>query len=358
MKHLIIDTSYLIYRSYFAYPKLTSKEGLPSGAVFGFCKTMLMLIDEVKPDTISFALDLPKPTWRHGVFAEYKAGRKPPDQAMIEQIPEILHWCRAITPNVFESEGFEADDHIHTLVQKINQHERFKLERNKPLEEGLFEENKLETTLDLDIHKISEKSDSFEDEIYIFSSDRDLYQLFVYNNVSILQIEKNSKGVGVFNKAKFVEKYGLQPIQWIDYKSLVGDGSDNLSGVEGLGEKTATKLLQEVGSLHALLGITGLDNNEFIQGSWVMGEHLEEIKKRFDTKKWAKFIEKIKTSEQNLHLTHTLSRLSFVPGEPEIQKRFDIHKGNTILEKFGMRNLLTTIQSKFQTTDNLQESIF
>ena len=114
MKHLIIDTSYLIYRSYFAYPLLTSN-GQNTGALYGFIKTVFSLVKEFEPDTLTFACDRPEKTWRHEILPEYKAGRPEIENQMREQIPKILEWCELVTPNVFATPGYEADDLIFTI---------------------------------------------------------------------------------------------------------------------------------------------------------------------------------------------------------------------------------------------------
>ena len=115
MKTLIIDTSYLIYRSYFAYPKLTFNNQ-PVGAFFGFAKTIIELVRDNKPDQLVFACDTSEPTWRHKLVSDYKAGRAQIEEAMISQFPLVNDWCESISKNVFKYSGWEADDIIFSIA--------------------------------------------------------------------------------------------------------------------------------------------------------------------------------------------------------------------------------------------------
>jgi 5'-3' exonuclease len=221
-KFLIIDSMYLTYRSYYAYPNLTNKEGVPTGAFFGYAKTVMQMVNKLDVNYLIFARDLPSPTFRHEELIDYKANRKPMEDKLVSQLPLIDKFCECSSPNFFSLKGFEADDIIYSVVSKYS----------KP-----------------------------GNEFYILSGDRDLYQLFVFDNVSFVKEDKNY--VTLFTKDDFETKYGLKPVQWVDYKALVGDGSDNFKGLPGVGPVTATKLLQEAGSLYNIAKEIGLDNNNF-----------------------------------------------------------------------------------------------
>lgn len=343
MKHLIIDTSYLIYRSHFAYPRLTSN-GVATGAFFGFAKTIIALIKEYQPDTLTFALDTPKPTWRHKLKDDYKAGRPEIDQDMVAQIPTVQEWCGSITENYLYQDGYEADDFICTMCYTIIQHSILKSEHQKPQEDGLFETAEAAekaVVKPLTHQELAKLSTDLEDEIYIFSSDRDLYQLLVYPNVSFIQSKSTKDGFTLFGQAEFREKYELEPIQWIDYKTLVGDGSDNLQGLPGVGPKTATSLLNQVGSLHVLFDELGIDNTDYIIGSWAHEKYKQAVKDYVANPKNTKLIDKIKENVELLHQTHHLSELQIVPGGLEIKKGFDLHKGVGLFQKYGFKSLVT-----------------
>jgi DNA polymerase I len=344
MKHLIIDTSYLIYRSHFAYPRLTSSDGKSTGAFFGFAKTIIALIKEYQPDTLSFALDTPKPTWRHLLKDDYKAGRPDIDQDMVAQIPVIQEWCKLITENYFYQDGYEADDFICTACYSIIQHSILKTEHQKSKSEGLFDSDDLTTSVliaPMTHQELAKLGVDMEDQVYIFSSDRDLFQLLVYPNVSFIQSKSSKDGFTLFGQAEFRDKYELEPIQWIDYKTLVGDGSDNLQGLPGVGPKTATTLLNQVGSLHVLLAELGIDNTDYIIGSWAHEKYQEVAKEYIKNPKNLKLIDKIKDNTEVLHQTHHLSELQLVPGGVELKKGFDLHKGTGLFQQYGFKSLVT-----------------
>jgi len=164
MSILIIDTSYLIYKAYFAYPDL-SYQNQPTGAIYGFIKTVLKLITDWQPKILVFTVDRPEKTWRHELFSEYKAGRPEMEDKMLRQIPIILEWCQAITPNYLAVSGFEADDLIWTITQQ-------------------FYQNKTDTANQIDDLFLENHTPT-----WIFSADRDLYQLLVFPQVKFIIVK-------------------------------------------------------------------------------------------------------------------------------------------------------------------------
>jgi DNA polymerase I len=285
--NLIIDSSYLIFRSYFAYPQLTFEEK-HMGAFYGFCKTIIGIIKQYKITNIYFANDLPEPTFRHLLYADYKGGRKEADLAMIEQIPLIQSWCKRITEYCYFSAGFEADDIIKTLVDEL---------------------------------------DSTSDNIYIFSSDRDLYQLFTNNKVQFIH------GDTLFNYKAFQEKYGLNVDRWIDYKTMVGDNSDNLRGLDKVGPKTAIEILNNLGTLDQIF------SNEI-------------VKKDVLNSKFEKLLLKINENKEHLLAMKKLVTLHTVPNININMKintdnqgfNFDLNKGLDLLKEYNFISLIKLIE--------------
>lgn len=345
MKHLIIDTSYLIYRSHFAYPRLTTN-GVPTGAFFGFAKTVIALIKEYTPDTLIFALDTPKPTWRHEVKNDYKAGRPEADKDMVAQIPIIQNWCKLITENYFMQDGYEADDFICTACYNIIQDYILTSEHKKIKNEDLFAEQsdnikKPKIFEPMTYQELAKLDINMKDQVYIFSSDRDLFQLLVYPNVYFVQNKSSKDGFSLFGQNEFREKYELEPIQWIDYKTLVGDGSDNLQGLPGVGPKTATSILNQVGSLYVLFEQMEIENTDYILGSWAQQKYQVAAKEYIKNPKNLKLIDKIRDNLELLHQTHRLSQLEIVPGGVEIKKSFDLHSGTDLFQEYGFKSLVT-----------------
>lgn len=213
-KFLILDGHSLAYRAFYALPlELKTKTGLYTGAVLGFTNMLIKLIKEQRPAYIAVCLDYPAPTFRHEKYEEYKATREKTPLEMTEQLPLIKEMLSSFNIPVFELEGYEADDIIGFFSRQI-------------------EERDLEAV--------------------IVTADSDFYQL-LSPKVNILITKKGITELELFTVEKFKEKYSLTPEQWIDFKALKGDTSDNVPGVPSVGEKRALKLLQDFGSLEKIL---------------------------------------------------------------------------------------------------------
>ncbi len=361
MKHLIVDTSYLMYRSYFAYPKLTTKEGRPSGAVFGFVKVLIGLIYEYQPDTLSFTMDLPEATWRHDEKSDYKAGRPEMQQDMVVQIPPILEWCKSITSNIYSLKGYEADDHINTITHLLNQHVLYSLERVEYPKGDLFDISEGVQSISLDPEKVSLNLGKMVDEIYVYSSDKDLYQLLVYPNVHFIRHNKEKNGFELYGQKQFRDQMDLEPIQWIDYKTLVGDPGDNLKGLDGVGPKTATSFLQTVGSLHVALTVIGEDNSWCQEGVWANqnSEIVEKVRMMsVSSHKLKKILGQIQENIEHLKQTHKLSRLSFVPKDTLPSQGYSLDKGLGIMEQFNLKSLIGQLKSVKSQSNEDQDTLF
>ncbi len=311
MKILLIDTAYLTYRSYFGYPKdFTAKvDGgeVPTGAIYGFAKTILALIKKYKPDQLIFTNDTPAPTWRHKEKDDYKAGRAEIEPAMISQLPLIKEWCKLVTPNYLELDGWEADDLIYTVCSQ-------------------FLGNFGQTTK--------------AEQILIFSSDRDLLQLLVYPEVVFLQSNPFKKIIQELGGEEFKEKYILEPIQWLDYKALVGDNSDNLQGIPGIGPKTATDILNIFGSLYNLFNLYGLETGIF-SPTLPLPAGFDETK---IPNRLLKFIELIKQSQESLAITYRLSRLELVPNTQISSTKASFTNSIPFMQKYSLNSVINEVK--------------
>ncbi len=210
-KLVLIDGNAIIHRAYHALPPLTNKKGELLNAVYGFTSILLKVLSDIKPDYIIATFDLRGKTFRHEEYKEYKATRvKAPDElyAQIDRVKEVV---RAFNIPIYEKEGFEADDLIGTLA---DQSENLKL----PIEN------------------------------IIVTGDMDTLQLVNHKTI-VYALRKGMSDIVIYNEDAVRERYGLEPKQLIDYKGLRGDPSDNIPGVKGIGEKTATELLKEFGSI-------------------------------------------------------------------------------------------------------------
>jgi len=338
MHALIIDTSYLMYRSYFAYPNLTSKDGSPAGAFFGFAKTVMALLDEYQPDQLIFTTDTPKPTWRHVLLDSYKAGRPPLEESMRQQIPVIQKWISLITPNVYTREGFEADDLIYTLTAKH-------VLPNYGTE--TIDAHQIDTDMQRVVaHGVQSSADARR--VSIFSSDKDLYQLFTFDQVRFIKTQKGSKKPILYTREMFEKEYDLEPAQWLDYKALVGDSSDNLKGISGVGPKTATKILHTYGSLHKLYSAFGMEDLDVFQRSAFAGEGIsaDMVAAQLQATWFARWKDALQDQFESVMKTYCLAGLSFVPQLSQPTQELSLTAGIELFEQFGFRSLVRTLQPK------------
>ena len=207
-KLLCIDGNSILNRQFYGIRPLSTPDGFPTNALFGLVNVLSKQLDTVNPDFAAVAFDLKAPTFRHVAYAEYKAGRKPMPEDLARQLPVAKEICRAMGLSVLELEGYEADDILGTLSAMAES-------------EG-------------------------ECEAYVLTGDRDSLQL-ISDKTKVL-LATNTDTV-TMDEAAFFEKYGVRADQFVDVKALMGDSSDNIPGVPGVGEKTAFKLIAEEGSL-------------------------------------------------------------------------------------------------------------
>ena len=221
-KILLIDGHSILNRAFYGLPDLTNSEGKHTGAVYGFLNIMFRILEEEKPDYLTVAFDLHEPTFRHKLYDAYKGTRKGMPSELVEQVPLMREMLAAMGVKTVSMPGYEADDLLGTLARKSEQ-------------KGM--------------------------DVTILSGDRDLLQLAT--DKVMIRLPKTSKGkttIENFHTAEVLEKYQVTPSQIIELKALMGDSSDNIPGIPGVGEKTATKIIAQFGSI---------ENAH---------EHLEEIK--------------------------------------------------------------------------------
>ena len=209
MKIFVVDGNSILNRAYYGIRMLTTRDGLCTNAVYGMITMLTKQLDALKPDYCAIAFDLKAPTFRHKMYDGYKATRKGMPEELAMQLPYAKKCVEALGFKIIEKEGFEADDILGTVSRLA----------------------------DKDCHA------------YIYTGDRDSLQL-INENVSVL-LAGNTETV-VFDAERFFEKYGIRVEQFVDLKALMGDSSDNIPGVAGIGEKTATKLIVSYGGLDGL----------------------------------------------------------------------------------------------------------
>lgn len=249
-KLVLIDGNSLLNRAYYATPLFTTKSGVPTNGIFGFVKLMLKIISDKKPSYMAVAFDLHAPTFRHKMYDAYKAGRKPMPEDLAVQMPILKELLRLMNINIVELSGYEADDVIGTLAKR------------------------------------------FPVQTYIYTGDRDSYQL-VDKTTTVCYTKRGVSDLLELTEENFFEEIGLTPSQIIDLKALMGDKSDNIPGVAGVGEKSAMNLLTDYSDLDGVYA------------------HLGEIKgamhkKLSENREAAYFSKKLATIDTNAPITTRL----------------------------------------------------
>ncbi|WP_286312234.1 DNA polymerase I [Romboutsia ilealis] len=255
---VIIDGNSIINRAFYALPEMSNKEGLKTNAIYGFTNMLLKIIDTYNPTHISVAFDRKAPTFRHIEFKEYKAGRKKMPDELREQFEPLKNLLDKFNIHRLEIDGYEADDIIGT-VSKIAEDNGFK--------------------------------------VYIVTGDKDAIQL-ASNKTTTLITKKGVGEVEEYDYDSVIEKYEMTPIQFIDLKGLMGDKSDNIPGVPGIGEKTGIKLIKEFSSIEGIF-----DNIESIKGS--------TKKKLEENKELAIMSKKLATIIRNVPVEFKLEELEY-----------------------------------------------
>jgi DNA polymerase-1 len=230
-KLLLLDSNSLMNRAFYALPPLTNSDGINTNAIYGFMNMLFKMKEEINPDSIIATFDLKAPTFRHKEYSEYKAGRNKMPPELAEQFPIIKELFKLMGIKIFEIEGFEADDIIGT------------------------------------VSKFAENNGS---EVFVVTGDKDALQL-ASDNTKIVITKKGVSETAVYDEKTFIKEFEVTPHQFIDVKGLMGDKSDNIPGVPGVGEKTAFKLIKEYGSIEEVLknidNIAGKKLKENLEGN-------------------------------------------------------------------------------------------
>jgi DNA polymerase-1 len=303
----IIDGNSYIYRAFYAIRNLTTSSGLPTNAVFGFANMLMKVIKEKSPDMVAIAFDPKGPTRRHTEFQDYKAHRPPMPRDLVPQIPYIYQLVEAFRIPVFIQEGQEADDMIATLARK---------------------------------------AESAGVGVTIVTGDKDLLQL-VGPNIKVYDTLKEK----VYGPEDVEERFGVPPERMVEIMGLMGDASDNIPGVPGIGEKTARTLIKEHGTIEILLAHAHEITRPKLRQSLMENAHLarlsRELARLHDDVPIRVDYDALKVKEPDnpalLALLRTLefpSLLKYVTQEPEKEKHYV-----TVLEEAQLQNLIRALSA-------------
>jgi len=222
---VLLDAHAIIHRAYHALPEFSNSKGEPTGALYGISTMLMKIIGELKPDYIIACYDMAEKTFRHDAYEAYKGGRKKADDSLVAQIIRSKEIFIAFGIPIYEKAGFEADDILGTIVEQLHK--------------------------DKDI------------EIIIASGDMDTMQLVDKKKVQVYTLKKGINDTILYDEKSVVERFGFLPKLLPDYKGLRGDPSDNIIGIQGIGEKTATTLIVEFGTIENIYKILKNNKNKF-----------------------------------------------------------------------------------------------
>lgn len=282
-RFVIIDGSSLLYRAFYALPLLTTAAGEYTNAIYGFTTMLTKLIGELKPDFLLIAFDKGKKTFRNDIFSEYKGTRQKTPMELSAQIPALHELAEAMGICLLEADGFEADDIIGT---------------------------------------VSAKAAAEDFEVIVVTGDKDALQL-IDSNVCVHLTKKGISEMQCMDEQAFLDQYGFAPEKLIDLKGLMGDTSDNIPGVPGVGEKTASKLLLEYGSLENVL-----ENIEQISGK-KLKERLTEFGEQ------AVLSKKLATIVRDMPLDFNMDTYVMQPDRKKMEDFCQKHEFRNILKKIA-----------------------
>lgn len=287
----LIDGNAYCYRAFYAIKNLSTSKGQSTNAVYGFVTMLNKLLHQEKPDYLSVCFDLKGPTFRHKKFEDYKAQRKPMPDSLITQMPLIKEMVAAYNIPIFELEGFEADDLLATIAKKL-------------ATEGV--------------------------EVYLVTGDKDALQL-VNSHIKVYNPQKDNL---IYDQETVKEKFGVGPEKITEIMGLMGDSSDNIPGVPGIGEKTAVELIKQFGSL-------------------------EEVLKKADTIEPERLRQSLKQFDQQARLSRDLAVLDHqAPIEFELEKMQvqepDNEKLFSLFQKLEFRGLLKKVASNETITTKVE----
>lgn len=287
-KLLVIDGSSLFFRAFYALPLLTTKKGVFTNAVYGFVMMLENIIEEIDPSNIAVCFDMKGKTFRHEEYADYKGTRDKTPSELDQQFPMVRKILENMNISVLESPVYEADDIAGTLAE------------------------------------VGEKEGY---EVYLLTGDRDYLQL-VDEKTRVLITKKGITETVEYNLDSLEEEYGIKPLQFIDLKGLMGDKSDNIPGVPGIGEKTGLKLLKEYHSLENIY--ENIDN--------ISGKKLKE--NLIENKSLAFLSKRLGTIVKNVPLEISLEDLK--------RKEFNYRELSEIYKEYEMNSLLKRLPEEFQ----------
>lgn len=303
---VLLDAHAIIHRAYHALPDFTAPDGRPTGALYGLTSMLLGIIEQFNPYAVLACFDLPGKTFRHEAYADYKGARKEIEEELIAQLISARALLERMNVPIYDAEGFEADDVLGTLASQIKKKSEF--------------------------------------EIVIASGDMDTLQLVDNDKVKVFTLRRGIKDTVVYNEKAVIDKFGFSPELLPDYKGLRGDVSDNIKGVKGIGEKTATTLIENFGTLENLY------------------KHLNKEEKAFlDVGIKPRIIGLLKENEEDAFFSKTLATIRldapvrFIEPVNDWRKSLDGGVMVDYLQSLGFRTIINRVRKVFGIENDLKK---
>lgn len=305
---VLLDAHAILHRAYHALPDFTSPTGEPTGALYGVVAMLLKIVEELKPDYIAACYDLPEPTYRHEAFDGYKAGRSKTDDSLVDQIERSRDIFAAFGIRIFEHPGFEADDMLGTIVEQTKKQKNLR--------------------------------------VVIASGDMDTLQLVEGSRVTVYTLKKGIKDTILYDEKTVIDRFQFKPTLVPDYKGLRGDPSDNIPGIAGIGEKTATALIVQFGSVDAIYK-TLKKNEEALREAGIKERIITLLK---EGEEEAQFSKMLATIRRDAPITFTLPEKTW-------REKLDLDAVLTLFSELGFRTLTTRVQQLFGAGEEVSSEV-
>jgi DNA polymerase-1 len=268
---ILLDAHAILHRAYHALPDFSTAKGEPTGALYGLSTMLIKIIEDLKPDYVVACYDVKGPTYRHEAYKEYKAGRVAAEDDLVAQMKSSRNIFTALNIPIYDKQGFEADDMLGTIVEQL-------------------------------------KDRAEEIEIIIASGDMDTLQLVRGDEVKVYTLKKGIKDTIMYDEEAVIARFGFGPKLIPDYKGLRGDPSDNIIGVKGIGEKTATILITTFGTIENMYKELEAGNEEKFRSAGITPRIIQLLK---DNKEEAEFSKMLATIRLDSPITFALPEKSF-----------------------------------------------
>ncbi|HEU0086019.1 MAG TPA: DNA polymerase [Candidatus Paceibacterota bacterium] len=323
---VLLDAHAIIHRAYHALPEFLSSKGEPTGALYGLSSMLMKIIAELRPDYIVACYDLPEKTFRHEAYGAYKAGRKKADEALVSQLINSRKIFECFGIPMYDSPGFEADDILGTIVEKFHTDGGQKKPK-MPKGQG----DPLPPNMQGDPLHLSPVN------IVIASGDMDTMQLVNGKKVQVYTLKKGINDTILYDEEKVIERFGFAPKFLPDYKGLRGDPSDNIIGIKGIGEKTATELIQKFGTIEEIY-------KNLKKGDIGLSERITTL---------------IREGEEEALFSKTLAKIrsdapiDFKLPEKTFWETVDHKNMEKVFQQFEFRSLISRLKSFFENSGDV-----